>query len=245
MQPTITPTPDPTGAPTGGDNFSTLKAAVTGATQLGSPSSPLGSFPELAKMYSSAFQLPLSNAATAVGANNTALTVKNAQNQADFKQKLEQDMIDPAKYKQIPIEDGGFDFVAPNGQKISAYDYARITGKDLGSILKQSQNPIDIGFQQDYKNLQDYINNKVNSHNDSGAADKAKAVEDQVKQQFGIDLAKLPTQDVITAFQKAYPTVFRSGGFGGANTGGVPSGQTFIPGQNATPPTGGGSGVGG
>lgn len=231
MDPTITPTPDPTGAPTGSDQYATLKAAVQGATQLGSPTSPLGSFPELAKLYSSAFQLPLSNAGTAVQANNTALTVKNAQDQATFKQQMDQDMTDPSKYKQVPAPDGGYNFLAPNGQQISAYDYARVTGKDLGTILKQSQNPIDLGFEQDYKNLQDYINNKINSSKDpnSDAAKQASAVESEVKSNYGIDLAKMPIQDVIAAFQKAYPTVFSGQPNQGA---GVSTGQTFIPTQS-------------
>lgn len=232
--PPITPAPDPSGAPSGGDQYATLKAAVNGATQLGSPTSPLGDFPELAKLYSSAFQLPLSQAGTAVQANNTALTVKNNENQAAFKKQIEQDMIDPSKYKQVANPDGGFDFLAPNGQKISAYDYARITGKDLGTILKSSQNPIDVGFQQDYKNLQDYINNKINSSRDpnSDAAKQVKAVEDKVSQEFGLDLAKMPIKDVIQAFQQAYPTVFAGGGFQGPNTAGVKAGSTFLPTQD-------------
>lgn len=225
---------DPTQAPSGGDQYAALKSAVLGATQQGSPDSPLGSFPELAKLYSSSFQLPLAQAGTAVQSNNTALTVKAQQDAAKLKQQQQQDMLDPAKYKQIPAADGGYNFVAPNGQTISAYDYAKITGKDLGSILKGSENPIDTGFQQDYKNLQDYINNKVNSRNDpnSDAAKQAKAIEDKVSQQYGLDLNKMPIEDVISAFKQAYPTVFQGGGFQGPGSAGVQSGQTFLPTQD-------------
>lgn len=237
MYPTSTPPPtpapsiDPNAAGSGNDQYAALKSAVTGATQLGSPTSPLGNFPELAKLYSSSFQLPLSNAATAAQANNTALTVKNQQDQAAAKQQEQQNMIDPSKYKQVPNPDGGYDFLAPNGQKVSAYDYARITGKPLDTILKQSQNPIDVSFNQDYKNLQDYINNKVTSSKDpnSDAAKQAQAVEAEVKQNFGINLAKMPIQNVIQAFQSAYPTVFSGQPNQGA---GVKTGQTFIPTQS-------------
>jgi hypothetical protein len=161
---------------------------------------------------------------------------------ADAKVQQEKDMLDPSKYQRVPAQDGGYNFIAPNGQPISANDYSRITGQSLDKVLANSQNPIDTSFQQDYKNLQSYINGKIASKGDpnSAGAKQAKAIEDKVQQQYGIDLHKANIQDVMNAFQAAYPTVF-----GGAGRG-VPTGQTFIPSQafgkaNVSTGTGGGS----
>lgn len=233
------------------DNYAQLRDAVLGSQQQGSPTSPLGSFPELAKLYASSFQLPLSNAATKAQGAQTDTTVYN-QKQAEEEAKANkidelkaqaqqlQDAQDPSKFQQVPKDDGGYSFYDGAGNEISAFDFARATGKRPDEVLSKSQNPIDIGFKQDYKQLQDYLNAKANSKNDpDGAGQTAKGIEDVVKQQYGIDLHKMKIADVIKRFQTAYPTVF------GGNKKGISSGQTLIPSKNALSVSAGSGGIGG
>lgn len=223
-----------------GDNYAQLRDAVLGSQQQGSPTSPLGSFPELAKLYSSSFQLPLSNAATHAQAAQTDTTVSNQQaaeaeakaNALDAaKQKLQdiQDASDPSKFQQVATGDGGYKFYDGAGNEISAFQYAQAKNVSPTDVLKGSTNPIDIGFTQDYKQLQAYINAKANSKNDQTAADEAANIEAIVKKNYGIDLHKESISDVINQFKTAYPTVF--GGTGK----GVSTNQRFIPNINALP----------
>ena len=219
---------NPQGMPDPATQYAQLKSAVLGAQQAGG-ASPLGNFPELQQLYGNAASLDAKSQPVAGQAYNAQVEAANAQAaakaEAQAKLQAEKDMLDPSKYQKIPLSDGGFKFMAPNGQEMSANDYSKITGQSLDKILGESKNPIDIGFQQDYKNLNDYINNKLASAKDpnSDAAKRAKAVEDKVQQDYGIDLHKAQISDVLSAFQAAYPTVF-----GGTNRG-VETGSTFIP----------------
>jgi hypothetical protein len=61
-----------------------------------------------------------------------------------------------AKPKKVPKSDGGFDFFDANGAPISAYDYARIEGTDIASVLGDSMNPDDQALIADYAGLKDF-----------------------------------------------------------------------------------------
>lgn len=179
------------------------------------PTSPLGNFPELAAMYRSSFQSIPSNAQTQAQAVSDQNTV-SAQNSA----------ASAGNYQQVARPDGGFGFYDPQGNEISAAQYAAATGKAPGDVLKNSTNPIDIGYQKDFKDLQQYINLKLQSGQDTAAAQKAKAIESNVQKSYGINIAKLTPNQLIQAFQYAYPTVY---GANQNNAPGVPVGHTFIP----------------
>lgn len=221
---------DPTAPIATGDQsgaYGQLRSAVLGSQQLGSPTSPLGSFPELAKLYGSSFQLPLSNAGTKATSANADVAVNNQKVDLQNKAAQLQAMSDASKYQQVKAQDGGFQFFDPLGNPISAYQYANATNKSPSEVLKNSENPIDKSYQQDANQLQSYINDKIASKSDPTAADKASAIEAQVKQQYGINLGAMKIEDVINTFKAAYPTVY-----GGTNTG-VSSGQTLIPSASA------------
>lgn len=183
-----------------------------------SPPSPLGSFPELAAMYNSSFQLPLSNAQTSSQANADQATVSAAKAAQSAK-----------NYQVVQRPDGGFGFYDPSGKEITAAEYASVTGKNVSDILKNSSNPIDIGHAKDFKDLQDYINLKLQSPSDKAAGDKAHAIEQDVQKQHGINISQLKPDQLIQAFRQAYPTIYGQGGFQGAGTAGIPVGQTLIP----------------
>lgn len=195
--------------------FDQLKSAVQGAQQQGAPASPLGNFPELAKLYSSSFQLPGVQAAGNATANLASDVTAEQQATAKAQAKSQADKLDPNKYTQVPKADGGYSFLDPSGQEVSAYQYARITGQSLDKVLNQSENPIDQGFVNDYKNLQDYLGAWVNK--DQAAIDAAQAENPALKD------IKTP-QQLTELFKQHYPTVF-----GGTQNGNQPVTSTLVP----------------
>lgn len=192
-----------------------LRQATLGATNIQTPGSPLGSFPELSQLYQSSFQLPQSSGAVNVLANQ-AQDVVSQQKAAASK----------SNYKKVKTERGGFKFYDPDGNEISANDYASIMGKKASEVLSDSEDPIDIGYLSDYKNLQDYMDAKFNSKGNSKAASKAKQIETMIKKNYGVDVGRMNPASLIDQFKSAYPTVY------GRTGKGVPLGQTVIPRAN-------------
>lgn len=189
-----------------------LRQAVLGSANIQAPASPLGSFPELSLLNQSSFQLPQSSGAANILGNRASDIV--AERKAAASRKAAKN------YQRIKKSDGGYTFLDPDGNEISAYDYANAIGKSSADVLADSENPIDVGYQQDFKNLNDYINNKLNSKYDEKARAAAEAVE---KAHTDVDLRSMNPQQLIDRFKTAYPTVY------GGNKPGVPVGQTFIP----------------
>lgn len=190
------------------------------------PASPLGNFPELAQMYQSKFQLPLSNAQVGAQSANDQVTLSNQAAEQDAATKQAAALADPSNYRAVARDDGGFGFYDPTGKEITAAQYAAVTGKTPQDVLKNSTNPIDIGYQKDFKDLESYINLKLQSPTDKAAADKATAIEKDVSKTYGVDISKLTPDQLINVFKSAYPTIY------GANQGnapGVPVGHTLIP----------------
>lgn len=166
-------------------------------------------------MYQSSFQLPLSQAGMTSQSNADQITVAN--------QKAAAAAAGQGQYKQIPLSDGGFGFVDPNGKQISASEYAAAKGMSITDVLKNSQNPIDIGHAKDFQDLQNYINNKLIASTNPTAKIKVQNVEQQVQKTYGVNIAKFTPAQLIQQFQHAYPTVY------GLQNTGVLSGQVFIP----------------
>lgn len=185
------------------------------AQNIQTPTSPLGNFPELANMYRASFQLPLSNAGVSAQSAQDQTTIAN--------QKSAQSA---SNYQQVARPDGGFGFYDPQGNEISAAQYAAATGKAPTDVLKNSTNPIDLGYQKDFSDLQTYINNKLQAKTNVKSAAAAKNVEQQVQKTYGVDIAKYTPAQLVQQFQHAYPTVY------GLQNTGVPSGQVFIPQSN-------------
>lgn len=187
-----------------------LRQATLGAASIQTPTSPLGSFPELAQLHQSSFQLPQSSGAVNTLANQAQAIVK----QKEAKK---------SNYQKVKRDDGGFGFYDGEGNEISAADYAYALGKKPSEVLSDSENPIDHGYLQDYKNLQDYIEAKLNSKSNTKAANRAKAIEKQIRSTTNINVSKMKPDEIIAMFKKAYPTIY-----GGSNRG-VAAGNTLIP----------------
>lgn len=210
-----------------------LVQATLGASKIATPAAPLIQAPapataEIQAAHALNWQVPESDFNTGVGVNQAQITVQQQKAAAAAAEKAARDKADPSKYQQVAKQDGGYAFFDPEGKEISASDYAHITNKSLADVLKNSQNPIDQGFINDYKNLQHYGELKANSGNDKNARAQAEAIEQQIKNAYGVDIHKMPIQDVIGAFKKQYPTVF-----GGQGAGTVNPSQSFI-GNSAT-----------
>lgn len=149
--------------------FEALKQAVIGAGNIQSPASPLGDHPELANLYKSSFQLPQSQMA-AGAISNIGQDQIDYQKKADAAaKKLEEDMSDFSKYKQVQKDDGGYDFFDPLGNQVDIATLSQRTGKRPAEIVQDSQNPIDQQYLQDYTRLKDY----GQAFYDSAKGDKA------------------------------------------------------------------------
>lgn len=199
--------------------------------QIQAPASPLGNFPELAAMYQSSFQLPLSQAQAGYQAGQDQVTVENQKKAAAAAEaaakKRESAFADPSKWQRVQRADGGYGFYDPDGKEVSAIQYAQVVKKRPSDVLSDSQNPIDIQYIQDSKNLAAYYKAKANS-NDPKQKAIAQQIEKQVKDTYKIDLAKTNHQEILNAFYSNYPTIY------GANENNAPgfSGRdTFIPGS--------------
>lgn len=192
------------------DPTDALRQAVLGAQQIEAPSSNLGASqtPELAQLYRTSFQLPQSSGATSALTQVTADQVAAQKAAASSGGGSGSSTRKGGKFTVENRPDGGFGFYDENGNEISAKDYAAATGKSLDSVLKNSTNPVDKAFLQDYKQLNAYINNKLNSKNDPKARSSAQTVETQVRKLYNIPLHQQTPDSLIQAFVAAYPTVF-------------------------------------
>ena len=197
-----------------------LAKAVEGDIKAAAPTS---SIPELSQLYAGSFGLGDKQFSQSAGTYNDEVTVANqkaaAEEARQRKIKMAEFMNNPNNYQQLPKKDGGYGFYDPQGKEISAFDYSRITGKAIDSILRDSQNPVDVGFNQDYKEMQNYMNAWT-----SGDKETVKSYQAQNQELANI---KDP-QDLINRFRQAYPTVFGQGGFQGKGTAGQAVGSQYF-----------------
>lgn len=202
-----------------------LRAAVLGADAIQAPAPINAAFtsPEIAQANQIKFQLPQVLAGSNALGQQAEMDVKAQEEAAAYEEKRKAAMLDPNNYQQVPKEDGGYAFLDPSGKEISAHDYARVKGVTVDKVLSESENPIDQGFLQDYNNLQEYANAKLNAKYDPEAKAAAEEIERQVKEQFGEDLSTMDIKKLVQRFQQAYPTVY------GLKKPGVQTGRTFLP----------------
>lgn len=183
--------------------------------------------------YQHQYSAPIAQAQSSAMVNESEMRLKEAEAAAAAEEKRKADMEDPKKYQMKPRPDGGFGFYDPAGNEISAHDFARVQGTSVAKILADSENPVDKGFLNDYKNLQNYMTAWQNG-------DKKK-IEKIQSQQPELKKIKDPRQ-LIERFQRAYPTVYGRKGKGQDYR------SSFIPSAGAEDDSwgvGGGGGTGG
>lgn len=203
------------------NNQVALNAAQAGAAAIQDPNNPLGASQNA--VLQPIHDITYGNLQTGATAN---AAVNQAQIQVAAEKAAAAAKTDPSKYQKIQTQDGGYKFYGPDGKEVSAIDYARVNNTTPDKVLADSQNPIDIAFQQDYQQLQNYFSAKLNSKTDPDAAATAATIEKKVKDDYGIDLSKQNHQQVVQSFMQAYPTVF------GLHTTGVQGTNALLPNQN-------------
>lgn len=113
------------------------------------------------------------------------------------------DKLDPSKYQKIRKDDGGFKFVDPSGKEIGIDQYAQVTGQRLADILKDSENPIDQEYVNDYVNMNSLMQAMYNGD---------QSTVDQFVQQ-NPDLKNLKPQDLMTELVRKYPHLYGQGSY--------------------------------
>lgn len=115
-------------------------------------------------------------------------------------QKLS-DEADPSKYQKVRKADGGFAFFDPNGKEVDINKFAAVTGSRRADILKDSENPLDQEYINDYLNMQDLASALYNGDNDT-----VKAFQEQNPTTKG----RTPQQLMGLLIQK-YPHMYGKG----------------------------------
>jgi hypothetical protein len=119
--------------------------------------SPIGNFPEVANAYASSFARQDRNLGQAGDQYNTQVQVENARAAASAHAQQIADLADPSKYKRVPKQDGGFDFIGPDGQQVDIATLASRTNTDPSDWVKDSNNPIDVQYLNDYSNMKKFM----------------------------------------------------------------------------------------
>ena len=131
-------------------------------------SAPKSEFSDIRNLFNSSFALD--SIGPAVGSLQTqdATTVANQRaaaaagrraQSAKIQERIDElkKLFDPKEYQQVQRPDGGFDFLDPLGNQISVKQYAKIQGKKLPEVLKDSENLKDRQFLSDKKALEELL----------------------------------------------------------------------------------------
>lgn len=183
------------------NNFQALKDATLGAAAIAPPPSTLGASqgPELANMYRSTFQLPLATGAVSAAANTAGDIVAEQKRQAAIAAQKQKDQADPKSYKKVKKDDGGFDFFDSDGNQVDIATLAKRTNTKASDWIDDSENPIDIQYKNDYKNLQDLLN-AVSSRDTK----KVESFQQSFKDEGLPDITQQKPQDIIDQFKQYY-----------------------------------------
>ena len=200
-----------------------MKNAAKLIAQSEAPSYQASAFPEIANTYKGAYQAEIAKPMADAAVYNSGVTIDRQVADLKMAQADSESKTDKSKYQRVKRKDGGFGFYDPNGQEISAYQYANAIGSTPAEVLSDSENPIDIGYIQDYDDLNTYLQASLAKNSD----ENAKAVWDEmnriVYEDTGVKLWTLTPQQVIDSFKKNYPTVY------GTKNRGIPVGQLAMP----------------
>lgn len=179
----------------------------------GTPTSPLGDFPELRGMYDVRFQNAGKAGAMQALSSTRSIQEQNARAaeaaakraeidklQESIKQK--QALADPNNYQKVAKEDGGFDYYDPSGNRISVADYAKIKNTTPAKVLADSENNLDRQYIQDHKNLNELLNTVS-----SGDQDKLKKIYESNP---GLEqsIKGMKPDELVRRFRQSYPNIY-------------------------------------
>lgn len=220
-----------------------LSKAVLGGLNRSAPAS---SYSDIGNLMASSFQLGEAKpaaGASAVIAQQTVDEQKRAAAEAKARQAAVEEaknaIHDPKRYEKVLKDDGGYDFyfTDPSGkrQQVDIATLAKNTNTRAVDWLKDSQNPVDIQYLNDYQNLNDFMN-AVASKN----KDKVDEFTQRAKAE-GVDLSPFTTNtggldQLIKKFQQNYQRYYTPN-WGAANGSPIiPTGSelNYVPGGSYT-----------
>lgn len=125
-----------------------IVAGAAGAT-------PGSYIPELANFYQGSFRGAAVDGATKGLAGAAQLTAEEEERKRKAAAAAAAARMDPSKYQKVRKDDGGFAFFDPDGTEIDIHTYAKHTGQRRVDILKDSENPVDLQYIDDYEQMND------------------------------------------------------------------------------------------
>ena len=186
------------------DDLIKFSAQIVGALK-GADTNAGMSDPAVNDFARSAFVGNLNNSAQGLGniANEVAQQEKEAAEVARQAQMQKiKDKLDPSKYRaEKDREDGGFSFYDPDGNKIGIDRFSAVTGVDPATILKNSDNPFDLQYVNDYNNTRDLVTAIQNGDVDTINAFRAENAE----------LGQMKPEDLMRELIRKYPHIYGNG----------------------------------
>lgn len=158
------------------------------------------------KAFAASLRAPLVESAFGVGgvASNVA-NREEQQRRAAEQERMQRlkDMVDPSKYQRLRKEDGGFKFLDPTGKEIGIDTYSARTGQRPAEILKDSDNPLDRQYVNDYMNMNKLMQAAFNG--------ESSAVNSILKKS-GLSTEEKP-ESYMRQLIKKYPHIYGVGGY--------------------------------
>lgn len=186
--------------------FDDFQQALEGAANI----QEKGQYADIDKAFESTFQQPVVNAVGAGVQDRAQVANDNVEAQAraeldKLKERIqaERDKADPTKYqKVVNVNDGGYDFYDPEGNKISPIDYARVTGKPILDVMDKSGRQSDEDFRLDYEAMID-----LNSAVQTGTVDDFFERYDNLAP-IRSQLEKMTNEDLMGLLAQQHPSAF-------------------------------------
>jgi hypothetical protein len=187
------------------DDLKKLTQQFVQAANVGVPTT---SVPEYADYFKAAFMEPEVKQGIQAGGALSGQRAKEADEADEMarKAKIQElaDQADPSKYQKVRKADGGFQFLDPKGTEIDINTFAQRTGQRRADILKDSENPIDQEYINDWSNMNDLAQAFYN--NDTATI--------QAFQQANPGLAGRTPADFMSELIRKYPHIYGRGGNG-------------------------------
>ena len=188
------------------DDLKKLTQQFVQAANVSAPATSAG--PELQNYFKAAFMEPNIKQGINAGAGLSGQRAKEADAADEMARKAKiaelQDQADPSKYQKVRKTDGGFQFLDPTGKEIDINTFAQRTGQRRAEILKDSENPIDQEYINDWNNMNELAQAFYN--NDTATI--------QAYQSANPGLANRKPADLMSELIRKYPHIYGRGGAG-------------------------------
>jgi hypothetical protein len=184
-----------------------LKKLAQGFVNAAKAATPTSYIPEVANYAKAAFLDPITKQGVQAGGTLAGERGKEADqaDEAARQKKMNElkDQLDPSKYSRVQKADGGFAFYDPSGKEIDISKYSQFTGQTRAQILKDSENPIDQEYVNDYNNMNQFAQAIYNNDTDTVNSFRAQNPA----------LARETPQTIMSLLIKKYPHIYGKGSY--------------------------------